>query len=151
MTRKGGVGGRKGEERRGVFHSVPRDWLRADAASFSRVNSRVSRKMRRGRDGKHDGERGGAFIASSYEPTFRGRYVVRPGFPDLFHNLLLSLSLPLFSFFFHFHHYRPLPPQEVVPTFSFIDCLLPVNPHQPAEFLQSTFFRMCLYRHMYVE
>lgn len=93
--------GRKGEGGRGVFRGVPRDWLRADelGASFSRVNSRVSRKMRRGRDGKHDGERGGAFIASTYEPTFRGRYVARSGFPDLFHNRV-ALSLSLF-FFFH--------------------------------------------------
>ena len=97
---------RKGEGGRGVFRGVPRDWLRTDelGASFSCVNSRVSRKMRRGRDGKHDGDRGGAFTASTYEPTFRGRYVARLGFPDLFRNLLLlslslSLSLSLCLFF----------------------------------------------------
>ena len=129
---------RKEEGGRGVFRGVPRDWLRTDelGASFSCVNSRVSRKMRRGRDGKHDGDRGGAFTASTYEPTFRGRYVARLGFPDLFHNLLL-LSLSLFAFFFHSHHHGPPPLRGTAPTFSFIDCLLPmmVNPHQPAGFL----------------
>lgn len=66
------------------------------------VNSRVSRKMRCSMENttmESTRWRGGAFTASTYVPTFRGRSVVQPGFPDLFRSRPASVSLPPFLSF----------------------------------------------------
>lgn len=124
--------GRGGRERDGEAEASFAAFRGIDCAlgaSFSRVNSRVSRKMRRERDGKHDGERGGAFTASTYLRAHLSPEVCRPaGFPGPFPQLL---SISLSSSFFRSHHQRPSPSRGAAPTFSFIDCLLPVmvNPH----------------------
>lgn len=79
-----GEGDRKGQD---IFRGIPRDWLRG--------NERVSRAWIRAQVGKCvatrwkariERERRGFHRLHLREHTFRGWYVVRPGFPDLFHN-----------------------------------------------------------------
>lgn len=60
MARKGGRN--KGEEAAEASFAG----LTAGRRARGELLARISRKMRRGREGKHDGERGGAFTASTY-------------------------------------------------------------------------------------
>lgn len=131
MTQQGEVpGGGKGKWETSSAASAG---LTAGKRAPRCVNSRVSRKMRRPTENTMEStrRRGGAFTASTYEPTFRGRSIRPAGFPGPFPQPpYLSLSLarcpPLFLSLLFRPHYRPPPP-----TISFIDCPLPmmtVNP-----------------------